>query len=255
MKNSPTKNLLKALCALSVCIVSVNAQADTVIGTLGTPTGQDGSLDNGEAFIQTVTTYTGSGYANSAPTSGTVKSFSLDVTGNSGAAGGLNFSGPNFDVPINVEEYLGVFNTSTNTITSILYAGGVQTISPTAVNEKLTATPNLTYSLGANQALALIISDYSYAVGAAPTTYTASDLNSFDNPNDNSSVALNYNDVGGAFATGGNGGSQGDVFGFLTSESHLDYTIDIGAVPEPPTWALMAIVGAALLVVRRRLVA
>jgi hypothetical protein len=256
MKNSTNKTKILFTALFALCIASASAQADTVIGALGTPTSQDGSLDNGEAFIQTLTTYNGSGYVNAAPLTGTVESFKLKVTGNSGAAGGLNeIPGYSYDVPINVEAYIGVFNTSTDKITSVLYASGSQTIGTAASNKTLTFTPDLTYSLGANQSLALILSDYSYSVGAAPATYTPSDLNSFDNPYDNSSVALNYNDVGGAFTTSGNGGGQGNIYAQLNSESHLDYTVDIGAAPEPSTWALMSVAGLAFLAARRRWVA
>ena len=90
-------------------------------------------------------------------------------------------------------------------------------------------------------------------MGNAPATYTPTDLNTFDNPNDNSSVALNYNDTGDALISGGNGGSQGNIFTALSgSQPHLDYTVDIGAVPEPSVWALMAVAGLTVLVVRRR---
>ena len=138
MKNSnhSSKILLKML-ALSLAFTSVGAYADTTFGTLGTPTSQAGSLDDGVAFVQTLAPYNGSAYVNAAPLTGTVESFQLDVTGNSGPAGGLNTAGP-FDVPINVEAYLGVYNIATNAITSVLYASGVQSIAPTATNKTLT---------------------------------------------------------------------------------------------------------------------
>jgi hypothetical protein len=182
-----------------ICFCTANASADTVISN-GPATGTLGDIGRPDT-----TTY---GEIFTAPTSGTLSSFTMDLGSSIG----------------NIEGGIGIWNGAG--VSSVLYLSA-----PVASSTVDTFSPNVSVQSGTEYVAFLTVDGVPGSPGATTMPQAASGQAGFDG------WAFNNSTFGGTFASATWNGCQGTV-NCPGLDAKLSLTF-ASAVPEPSTWAMM----------------